>query len=117
MPGFRDIAGDAEQLHGSASGVAHDRTFHHNPALLTFALAIQARSEAILCPATPARTFPSREGIVQFAQILGMHLRPHLRQALLRRVRPIAVNMSIAPVIFEAAAVQVKAPGPELGTV
>jgi hypothetical protein len=101
---LRDIAGDSKQLHGSASGIADDRTLHHNPALLTGLLLIRARSEAVFCPTAAARTFPAREGTIQIGKILGMDLRPHLRKVLWRCVRTMPVNMPIARVIFEPTA-------------
>ncbi len=46
-----------------------------------------------------------------------MHLGPHLRESLRRRIGTMPVNVPIAHVVVELAAFQVEAPGAKLGTV
>ena len=50
-------------------------------------------------------------------KIVWMHLGPHLRKSLRRRIRTMPVNVAIAHVVVELAAFQVEAPGAKLCTV
>jgi len=98
---FGDIAGNPEQLHGSAVRLAQNCPFDSNPTFSASTLLISG-CETVLCPTMPTTTPQSHKGSVKIWQIVGMDLRPHLRKRLRWCFGAMPVNATIPHIIFKA---------------